>query len=91
MSEPNTPTDLKKMTSTSLSNNESQTMVSNIAKIQAEEKLLNDMNHIYEKAFDQLESVFRKEFQQSTSFKEMVLLMNQNMVEYKFMRQAGLA
>lgn len=33
MSEPNTPTDLKKMTRTTLSNNERQTMVSNIAKI----------------------------------------------------------
>jgi hypothetical protein len=49
------------------------------------------MNHIYEKSFDELERLFRKEFQKSTSFKEMVLLMNQNMVEYKFMRQAGLA
>ena len=71
--------------------NERPTMIQNIVKNQAEEKLLNDMNHIYEKSFDELERLFRKEFQKSTSFKEMVLLMNQNMVEYKFMRQAGLA
>jgi len=35
--------------------------------------------------------VFQKEFKQSKTFKDMVLLMNQNMVEFKFMRQAGLA
>lgn len=50
--------------------------VSNIARAQAEEKLLNDMNHIYEKSFDELEVVFKTEFQKSKSFKEMVLLMN---------------
>ena len=79
------------MTRTIVVNNERPTMIQNIVKTQAEEKLLNDMNHIYEKSFDELERLFRKEFQKSTSFKEMVLLMNQNMVEYKFMRQAGLA
>ncbi len=79
------------MTRTIVLNNERPTMIQKIVKTQAEEKLLNDMNHIYEKSFDELERLFRKEFQKSTSFKEMVLLMNQNMVEYKFMRQAGLA
>ncbi len=79
------------MTRTIVVNDERPTMIQKIVKTQAEEKLLNDMNHIYEKSFDELERLFRKEFQKSTSFKEMVLLMNQNMVEYKFMRQAGLA
>ena len=55
-----------------------------------EEKLLNDIGFIYRKSYSELESVFHKEFMKSKAFKDMVLLMNQNMVEFKFMRQAGL-
>ena len=56
-----------------------------------EEKLLNDMGFIYQKSYSELETVFKTEFKQSKTYKDMVLLMNQNMVEFKFMRQAGLA
>jgi hypothetical protein len=62
-----------------------------IAKAEVEEKLLNDIGFIYQKSYSELEMVFKKEFKQSKTFKDMVLLMNQNMVEFKFMRQAGLA
>lgn len=58
---------------------------------ETEEKLLNDIVYIYQKSYSELENVFQKEFKQSKTFKDMVLLMNQNMVEFKFMRQAGLA
>lgn len=47
------------------------------------------MDYFYWKSFRELEDVFKHEFQKSTSFKNMVLLLNQNMIEYKFMRQAG--
>jgi hypothetical protein len=63
----------------------------NVARIEFEEKLINDIGFIYQKSYSELETVFKKEFRQSKTFKDMVLLMNQNMVEFKFMRQAGLA
>ena len=62
-----------------------------IARTELEEKLLNDIGFIYQKSYSELETVFKREFRQSKTFKDMVLLMNQNMVEFKFMRQAGLA
>ena len=50
---------------------------------------MEDMDYIYWKAYQELHKVFKNELQKSTSFKNFVLLMNQNMVEYQFMRQAG--
>jgi hypothetical protein len=47
------------------------------------------LEFLYWKAFDKLESVFNDEFKVSNTFKEMMLSLNQNMVEYKFLRQAG--
>lgn len=50
---------------------------------------LSDMYFLYSKSYAELELVFRTEFPKSSSYRDFVLLMNQNMVEYKFMRQAG--
>ena len=44
------------------------------------------MENLYWKSFETLEKVFNQEFTQSKTFKDMVLMLNQNMVEYKFMR-----
>ena len=44
---------------------------------------------MYWRAFNTLETLFRNDFKQSKTFKDMVLLLNQNSIEYKFMRQAG--
>ena len=48
----------------------------------AADKLLNDIEMIYERSYTSLSRVFKEEFQQSKSFKEMMLVMNQNMVEF---------
>jgi hypothetical protein len=51
-----------------------------------EQHQLEDLEHLYWKSFNSLEQVFNGKFKTSKSFKDLVLLMNQNMVEYKFMR-----
>ena len=50
---------------------------------------LRNLETLYWKSFETLEKVFKRDFTRSKTFKDMVLLLNQNMVEYKFMRQAG--
>ena len=47
------------------------------------------MEYIYWKSYEELRKVFENEFLKSKTFKDFVLLMNENMVEYRFMRQAG--
>jgi hypothetical protein len=48
------------------------------------------MEYLYWKSYHELERVFKNQFQHSDAFKQMVLDLNQNMIEYKFMRQAGI-
>lgn len=48
------------------------------------------MEYLYHRSFNELEAVFRREFQQSKAFEEMVLELNQNMIEYKFLHKAGI-
>ena len=55
----------------------------------SEKQQLKDLENLYWKAFNTLEGLFKNDFKQSKSFKDMVLLLNQNSIEYKFMRQAG--
>lgn len=57
----------------------------------AEDKLVTDIEMIYQRSYSALSRVFKEEFQESKSFKDMMMLMNQNMVEFQFMKQAGLA
>ena len=47
------------------------------------------MEYIYWKSYEELRKVFENEFLKSKTFKDFVLLMKENMVEYRFMRQAG--
>jgi len=54
-----------------------------------QEANMKDVDYLYWRSFRELESVFKNDFQKSKSFKNMVLLLNQNMIEYKFLRQAG--
>ena len=52
---------------------------------------LHDMEYLYLRSFNELESVFRsKEFRESQAFKDMVLELNSNMIEYKFLHKAGI-
>ena len=46
------------------------------ANAQTEAQLLSDTQFIYEKAFSELEQVFRDEFPKSKFFKDMVLLID---------------
>ena len=48
------------------------------------------MKYLYDRSFNELESVFRTEFKDSKAFKDMVLELNQNMIEYKFLHKAGI-
>lgn len=57
---------------------------------EAQEKALGDIELIYEYSFKQLQALYKNKFQTSKSFKDMMLIMNQNMVEFQFMKQAGL-
>ena len=51
---------------------------------------LHDMEYLYQRSINELEVVFRTEFKNSDAFKEMVLELNTNMIEYKFLHKAGI-
>ena len=51
---------------------------------------LQDVDFLYIRSYKELNEVFHRYFQQSEAFKKMVLLMNENMIEYRFLTQAGL-
>ena len=51
---------------------------------------LNDMDYLYHRSFNELEVVFRTEFRSSQAFEDMVLELNSNMIEYKFLHKAGI-
>ena len=51
---------------------------------------LRDMEYLYLRSFNELETVFRQDFRNSKAFEEMVLELNQNMIEYKFLHKAGI-
>lgn len=41
-------------------------------------------------SFDQLETVYREDFPKSNEYKELVIKLHDNMIEYNFLQQAGL-
>ena len=47
---------------------------------------LEDIDFLYNRSFTELATEFREGFRRSTHYKEMVLLLNQNIIEYRFMR-----
>jgi hypothetical protein len=51
---------------------------------------LRDMEYLYLRSFNELEAVFRTEFKKSKAFEEMVIELNSNMIEYKFLHKAGI-
>ena len=48
------------------------------------------MEYLYMRSFNELEAVFRSEFPESQAFKDMVIELNQNMIEFKFLHKAGI-
>ena len=54
-----------------------------------EQQYLNDLEYLYRRSYEELKEVFETTFQVSDTFKEMVIEMNSNMIQYRFMRQAG--
>jgi len=55
-----------------------------------EEESLTDTKQIYMRSYQELSKVFHEDFPDSDFFKKMVLLLNENMIEYRFMQHAGL-
>ena len=51
---------------------------------------LQDMEYLYLRSFNELAVVFRTEFRNSSAFREMVIELNENMIEYKFLHKAGI-
>ena len=52
---------------------------------------LHDMEYLYLRSFNELETVFRsQEFRESQVFKDLILELNSNMIEYKFLHKAGI-
>ena len=51
---------------------------------------LHDIEYLYLRSFNELEGVFRTEFKESKAFEEMVLELNSNLIEYKFLHKAGI-
>ena len=50
----------------------------------------NDLDYLYKRAFQELEDVFRTDFKKSKVYEAMVLELYENVIEYKFLMQAGL-
>ena len=48
------------------------------------------MEYLYNRSFNELENVFRTEFKNSKVFETMILEFFENVIEYKFLHQAGL-
>ena len=51
---------------------------------------LHDMEYLYLRSFNELESVFKEDFKRSKEFQKMILQLNSNMIEYKFLHKAGI-
>ena len=51
-----------------------------------EKQLLHDLEYLYWRSYENLEKIFHRDFRQSKRFKDMVLLLNQNMIEFMFLR-----
>ena len=48
------------------------------------------MEYLYKRSFTELEQVFRTDFKQSKIYESMILELYENVIEYKFLHQAGL-
>ena len=46
---------------------------------------LEDIDYLYQRSYSELVSEWKNGFRKSIYYKEMVLLLNQNIIEYRFM------
>lgn len=51
---------------------------------------MQNMEYLYLRSYNELETVFRTEFRGSQAFKDMVVELNSNIIEYKFLHKAGI-
>lgn len=49
-----------------------------------------DIEYLYLVSYSQMNAIFVNRFPDSNAFKQMVLVMNQNLIEYRFLAQSGL-
>lgn len=54
------------------------------------EECLGNIETMFYRSYHELSKIFYKEFPESEHFKKMVLMLNENMIEYRFMSSAGL-
>ena len=66
------------------------TMHGKASAVEEAKQWLQDMEYLYMRSFNELEAVFRSEFPESQAFKDMVIELNQNMIEFKFLHKAGI-
>ena len=57
---------------------------------QPDESGLRNIEYLYLRSYQECQALFRDGFETSEAYKNMVLLLHENMIEYKFMRQAGM-
>lgn len=48
------------------------------------------MEKMYYRSYNELKTIFYDAFPESEQFKQMVLMLNENMIEYRFLSSAGL-
>lgn len=51
---------------------------------------MDNMEYLYVRSFNELQQIFRQEFKQSEHFENMVIELNENLIEYKFLQIAGI-
>lgn len=67
-------------------------MIQEFLNVQTEDcfEELENVNFLYSCSYNNLSEVFYSQFIGSNIFNQMVIVMNQNMIEYRFLTQAGL-
>ena len=61
-----------------------------ISGAEARKNIGFDYEQLYMRSYQELAKIFYDEFPTSDQYKQMVLLMNENMIEYRFMQKAGI-
>jgi hypothetical protein len=51
---------------------------------------MGNIEKMFRRSYNELSKIFYEEFPVSEQFKKMVLMLNENMIEYRFMSSAGL-
>ena len=61
-----------------------------IALLEKMQPTLQNLGLLYSISYQKLGAVFRQKFLGSQAFNQMLVVMNQNMIEYRFFTQAGM-